>query len=123
MCSTVKTFTSTSRLEQVRNDLTVVVFVSTCLPPRAHASSAPKDGPSAGVAIAVALVSLLSNRLVRDDIAMTGELSLSGIVLPVGGIKGYKRTRVLATTIVCIHSHCVIYSARAREFCCCFDRF
>merc|ERR1711991_247643 len=47
----------------------------------------PKDGPSAGVAITVALVSLMSKRLVRPDAAMTGEMSLSGIVLPVGGIK------------------------------------
>jgi ATP-dependent Lon protease len=46
-----------------------------------------KDGPSAGVAITVALVSLLTDRIVRSDTAMTGEVSLSGIVLPVGGIK------------------------------------
>ncbi len=47
----------------------------------------PKDGPSAGAAMVTALVSLLSGRPVRDRMAMTGELTLSGIVLPVGGIK------------------------------------
>lgn len=47
----------------------------------------PKDGPSAGVAIVTALVSLLSNRVVKSDVAMTGEISLRGQVLPVGGIK------------------------------------
>ena len=47
----------------------------------------PKDGPSAGVAMVTALVSLLSGRPVRSRVAMTGEISLSGIVLPVGGIK------------------------------------
>jgi ATP-dependent Lon protease len=47
----------------------------------------PKDGPSAGAAMVTALVSLLSARPVRDRLAMTGELTLSGIVLPVGGIK------------------------------------
>jgi len=47
----------------------------------------PKDGPSAGVAMVVALVSLLTGRPVRPRVAMTGEISLSGVVLPVGGIK------------------------------------
>ncbi len=47
----------------------------------------PKDGPSAGVAMVTALVSLLSGRPVRPRVAMTGEISLSGVVLPVGGIK------------------------------------
>jgi ATP-dependent Lon protease len=47
----------------------------------------PKDGPSAGVAMVTALVSLLSDRPVRPRVAMSGEISLSGIVLPVGGIK------------------------------------
>ena len=47
----------------------------------------PKDGPSAGVAMVTALVSLLTGRAVRPRVAMTGEISLTGIVLPVGGIK------------------------------------
>ena len=51
------------------------------------AASTPKDGPSAGVTITVALVSLFSGRRVRSDFAMTGEISLQGLVMPVGGIK------------------------------------
>ena len=51
------------------------------------AGATPKDGPSAGVAMFVALVSLISGRPVHHDVAMTGEISLRGLVLPVGGIK------------------------------------
>ncbi len=51
------------------------------------AGAIPKDGPSAGVAMFVSLASLLKRRSVRPDVAMTGEISLRGLVLPVGGIK------------------------------------
>ncbi|MEZ0211869.1 MAG: endopeptidase La [Xanthobacteraceae bacterium] len=63
------------------------VFATSDVHVHVPAGATPKDGPSAGVAMFTALVSLLSNRTVRKDTAMTGEISLRGLVLPVGGIK------------------------------------
>jgi ATP-dependent Lon protease len=63
------------------------VFASSDIHIHVPAGAIPKDGPSAGVAMFSALVSLMTNRTVRSDTAMTGEISLRGLVLPVGGIK------------------------------------
>jgi len=51
------------------------------------AGATPKDGPSAGVAMYLSLVSLLTDKPIRSDVAMTGEISLRGLVMPIGGLK------------------------------------
>ncbi len=63
------------------------IFAKSDIHVHVPAGAIPKDGPSAGVAMSVALISLLTNRPTRSDTAMTGEISLRGLVLPVGGIK------------------------------------
>lgn len=73
------------------------------------AGAIPKDGPSAGVAMFIALVSLLTGRTVHNDIAMTGEISLRGLVLPVGGIK----EKVIAAARAGIHT--VLLPARNKK--------
>jgi len=73
------------------------------------AGAIPKDGPSAGVALFMAIASLLTGRKVRSDLAMTGEISLRGLVLPVGGIK----EKTLAALRAGIHT--VLLPARNRK--------
>ena len=74
-----------SRSSQLGIDPTI--FEKSDIHVHVPAGATPKDGPSAGVAMFTALVSLLTDRTVKSDTAMTGEISLRGLVLPVGGIK------------------------------------
>jgi ATP-dependent Lon protease len=68
-------------------DIDPSIFEKSDIHVHVPAGATPKDGPSAGVAMFTALASLLTNETVRSDTAMTGEISLRGLVLPVGGIK------------------------------------
>jgi len=67
--------------------LDAATFQKTGLHIHIPAGAVPKDGPSAGVAMAAALTSLYTGKPVRSDTAMTGEITLTGLVLPVGGVK------------------------------------
>jgi ATP-dependent Lon protease len=73
--------------EASRIDIDVKTFENNGMHVHVPAGAIPKDGPSAGIAMATALTSLLTRKPVRADTAMTGELTLAGLVLPVGGIK------------------------------------
>jgi ATP-dependent Lon protease len=75
------------------------------------AGAIPKDGPSAGVAMFTALVSLFTNRTIAHNVAMTGEVSLRGLVLPVGGIKRRQSPR-----IVLAFARCCCQRATARTW-------
>ena len=70
-----------------RFGLSVELFEKSDIHVHVPAGAIPKDGPSAGVAMFTALASLLTNQPVKNEVAMTGEISLRGLVLPVGGIK------------------------------------
>jgi ATP-dependent Lon protease len=74
-----------ARAERLRKDPAVFEKMDVHL--HIPAGAIPKDGPSAGVAMFVALASLLLDQPVRNDVAMTGEISLRGLVLPIGGVK------------------------------------
>jgi len=87
-----------SRATELR--LPAGVFESTDVHVHVPAGAIPKDGPSAGVAMFMALASLFTDRAVRHDAAMTGEISLRGLVLPVGGIK----EKVLAAQRAGVHT-------------------
>ena len=83
--------------------LTLELFEKSDIHIHVPAGAIPKDGPSAGVAMFTALYSLLAGKAVKPDIAMTGEISLRGLVLPVGGIK----EKTVAAARAGIHTVCL----------------
>jgi ATP-dependent Lon protease len=72
---------------ELNSDLSDDWFATHDIHVHVPAGAVPKDGPSAGIAMTTALASLISNRPVRNDVAMTGEITLTGQVLPIGGLK------------------------------------
>jgi ATP-dependent Lon protease len=78
-----------SHIRSITKDLDVPADFLTTHDLHIHvpAGAIPKDGPSAGVTMATAIVSALKNQTIKEDVAMTGEITLSGLVLPVGGIR------------------------------------
>jgi ATP-dependent Lon protease len=77
-----------ARANARRLGLDPAVFDHTNIHIHVPAGATPKDGPSAGIALATAIISAYTNRPVRRDVAMTGEVTLRGKVLPIGGLKG-----------------------------------
>jgi ATP-dependent Lon protease len=83
------------------------------------AGATPKDGPSAGIAIASALLSLLLGRSIDPSVGVTGEVTLRGIVLPVGGVKDkvYTITLTLTLTLTIVQHSTHMHSRSSRDPC------